>query len=187
MPAKTRDRSATRSRTRRAILDAAVDVLGRKSSASMAEIAEAAAAARSTIHRYFPERADLLAALEAYAEEVLAQAALHARPEEGTGAEALLRLCQHYFEHADLVMVAYGHLSAAEELTGMDEMDGNLEAIVRRGHADGTIDSGLAPLWVQQLFWSMLYAAWLMAKANQASRHEALSIFLSAFSKILAP
>lgn len=183
----SRDRSATTARTRRAILDAAVEVLGRRQAASVAEVAEAAGMARSTVHRYFPERADLMAALERYAEEALREAAERARPGEGTGAEALLRICQHYFERADLVMVAYGNLSAVDELEGLGETDGHLEAIVRRGHGDGSIDPGLSGIWVEQLLWSMLYAAWLMAVAGKMSRHEALSGFLEVFGRVLAP
>ena len=55
--------SATKVRTRRAILDAAVGALARDASASLAEVASAAGVGRTTVHRYFPERADLLRAL----------------------------------------------------------------------------------------------------------------------------
>lgn len=63
-----RDRSRAKERTRRAILDAAAAVLARNPAASIGEIAEAAETVRSTVHRHFPERADLISALQAYAD-----------------------------------------------------------------------------------------------------------------------
>ena len=79
MPDEASERSPTATRTRSAILDAAVRLLARKRSSSMGEIAEAAGIARSTVHRHFPERADLLAALEAYAANELEIATANAR------------------------------------------------------------------------------------------------------------
>ena len=45
-----------RTRTRRAILEAAMVVLAENGTASLADIASAAEVGRSTLHRYFPER-----------------------------------------------------------------------------------------------------------------------------------
>ena len=55
--------SATRTRTRQAILAAAVTVFARDPSAALGEVAAAAGVGRTTLHRYFAERSDLLAAL----------------------------------------------------------------------------------------------------------------------------
>lgn len=178
--------SRTSARTRQAILDAAAGVLARNPAASMSEIGDVARTARSTVHRHFPERADLLAALQAHAETVLADAATRARLNEGPAAEALLRLCTQYFESGDVLMGAYGGLGQAEELDSMEAMDGDLLTLVTRGHEDGSIDPALTPVWIQQTLWSLLYAAWLMAAAGQSSRHEALSLFLMSFRKMLA-
>lgn len=186
MTAIQRDRSRARARTRRAIVDAAISVLGRDPVASMADIAEAAGTVRSTVHRHFPERADLLAALRAHAEEQLAQAAGRTRPEKGPAAEALLRLCEEYFALGDLVMLAYAGVTQADELDSMGEMDQTVLHLVERGHVDGSIDPSLPPVWVQQTLWSTLYAAWLIARAGKATRHEALTLCLRTFARMLS-
>lgn len=181
-----RDRSRANARTRKAILDAAAPVLAKNPAASIGEIAETAQMARSTVHRHFPERADLMAALEDRVQAGLADAALRARLQEGTAAEALLRLCQHYFEDADFLMAAYGHYTQADEVKGMAAMDPALIGIVERGHADASIDAALPPAWVEHTLWSLLYTAWLMAAGGRAPKHEALTLFLRSFERILA-
>ena len=55
--------TGARGRTRKAILDAAIGVLATDPAASLGQIADAADVGRTTLHRYFPERADLLTAL----------------------------------------------------------------------------------------------------------------------------
>lgn len=182
-----RDRSRTIARTRKAILDAAATLLARNPAVTLGEIADTAETVRSTVHRHFPERADLIAALGAYAEEQLAEAAIKARPGEGPAGAALLRLCQEYFERGDLLMAAYANFTRAQEVESMNAMDANLLRLVERGHADGSIDPALPAVWVEQTLWSMLYAAWLMATAGQASRHEALTLFLRSFARVFAP
>lgn len=182
-----RDRSRAKERTRKAILDAAAALLARNPAATMGEIAEAAKTVRSTVHRHFAERADLIAALRAYAEEQLSEAAARARPHEGNGAEVLLRLCQEYFERSDLLMGAYGGLTQAEEIESMASTDTDLHRLVERGHSDGSIDRSLSGVWVEQTLWSLLYAAWLLATAGTTIRHEALTLFLQSFAKLLSP
>ena len=54
-----------RARTRQAILSAAIEVLGQNPSAALSDIAAAADVGRTTLHRYFPERSDLLRAVAA--------------------------------------------------------------------------------------------------------------------------
>ena len=64
MPSKQTDvRRADAMRNRERILDAAERLLERSPSATLADIAAAAGVARSTLHRRFASRGDLLAAL----------------------------------------------------------------------------------------------------------------------------
>ena len=151
----------------------------------MADIAEAAETVRSTVHRYFPERTDLIVALRAYADEQMAEAGARARLEEGSAGMALLRLCAEYFESADLVWAAYGNLAHAQEIESAGAVDTLLRRLIERGHTDGSIDPALPPAWIEQALWSLLYTAWLMAAAGQTSKHEALTLFLESFGKLL--
>ncbi|WP_191090022.1 TetR/AcrR family transcriptional regulator [Nesterenkonia ebinurensis] len=182
-----RDRSRSMARTRQAILDAAVETLRRDPAASMAAIAETAGTARSTLHRYFPERSNLIAALQELADEQVTRATERARPNEGTGNEALMRVCQEYFELDELIAVAYADFTQGDDLETLDDMDADLLALVERGHADGTIDPTLSPEWLHILLWHLLDAAWSMTATRRATKHEALTLCLRTLDKLTKP
>ncbi|WP_051065465.1 TetR/AcrR family transcriptional regulator [Nocardiopsis potens] len=184
--APVEEETRTRARTRRAILEAAVTVLAERSAAPLSDVARAAGVARSTLQRYFPERSDLLAALEEHADEVLREATERARPAEGTGAEALVRLAAEYFPLRDAVMLAWGSGEEIDESAWAEEpeeYDRALYALVERGHADGTLDRRIGPLWAQQLLWGHLYSGWAYCHQSSVSRHEALNLCLYSLVK----
>ena len=97
--------STTRARTRRAIIDAAVATLSADHAASLADVAEAAGVGRTTVHRYFPERSDLLAAIGTDVRERIEAATARARLGEGPAPAALDRLCLEFFELGDRLML----------------------------------------------------------------------------------
>lgn len=179
--------SGTRARTRRAILDAAVAVLGRNTGASMAEIASAAGVGRTTVHRYFPERSDLIAAIGADTLEKVNAAAARARLAEGPALTAMDRLAQELFELGDIFMLAFTEpqLLSAPEWEQESAQDREFYRLVERGQAEGAIDQRLTPAWVQQVLWALLFAAWEHVKEG-TPRHEALSLCLLTLRKAVA-
>ncbi|GAB3451259.1 TetR/AcrR family transcriptional regulator [Actinophytocola sediminis] len=181
--------SGARLRTRRAILDAAVIALAANSAATLADIAVAANVGRTTVHRYFPERSDLLRAIGVDFLDKIDVATESARLDDGAAPDALSRLCQEYFEFGDLFTLFFG---MPELATGplWDEETASDRAVIRlieRGHAEGTIDREMAPTWVQQLVWSLLFTAWAHVRDNGAPKHQALSLCLRTLTKTLAP
>src|SRR3984885_13608793 len=79
------------------ILDKAADILAeRREAASLAEIAEAAGVARSTLYRYFPSRDALLQALAATAGGEIQARIAEARLDEVPVAEALARVTRGF-------------------------------------------------------------------------------------------
>src|SRR4051794_16823459 len=84
--------SGARARTRTAILDAAVEVLTEDRQASLADVAVAAQVGRTTVHRYFPERADLIRAVVFHVVERSQQAIQRAEPHSGPVHNALRRV-----------------------------------------------------------------------------------------------
>ena len=85
MPAWT-DNGATsgpRGRTRRAIIDAAISVLAANPAAPLGDIAEAAGVGRSTLHRHFSERGDLMRAVALHVHEVSTAAITAGRSPNG--------------------------------------------------------------------------------------------------------
>jgi AcrR family transcriptional regulator len=180
--------SGPRARTRRAILDAAVRVLSERSTASLAEVAAAAGVGRTTMHRYFPERADLIAGIGADLLEQIAAATARARTEDGPAMAAMERLCQAYFALGEGLLLAMNepHLFTDPAWEKESESDRALLRLVGRGHAEGTMDPGFSPEWVQSILWSLLYSAWMHAKGKDVPEHDALALCLQTLRKVLA-
>ncbi len=177
--------SATRTRTRRAILDAAVGVLARDTSATLGEVASAAGVGRTTVHRYFPERADLLRALIDYANERVGEATDRAELSHGSAPEALARLCREYFELGDVLTVMFtgvAHVEASPE----QPHDRELVALIHRGREEGTLDPGLSEVWMLSMLWALLYTAWSLMREQSVPRHEALDQCLRCLHKAVA-
>src|SRR5215470_19473489 len=94
-------REGQRRRTRKAIIDAAADLLNRGESPSMAEIAEAADVSRRTVYLYFPTLEHLLAdaALEASRDAV--EPSFEDVPDADGRVEALVRAMQQNFAETE--------------------------------------------------------------------------------------
>ncbi|GLW35083.1 TetR/AcrR family transcriptional regulator [Actinoplanes regularis] len=172
--------SGSRARTRQSIVDAAIEVLARNPAAPLGEVAAAANVGRTTLHRYFAERADLTAALRAEAVARLCQATERARIADGTGATAIRRLCQEYFDLGDVLSLIFNQqlLLTDADWQQAAEGDAAFGEMVERGHRDGTIDPELPATWIQSLIWSQLYAGWSYTGDQCVSRHEALRLIL---------
>ncbi|MFE9245421.1 TetR/AcrR family transcriptional regulator [Nocardiopsis sp. NPDC006938] len=186
--APSEEETRTRARTRRAILDAAVDVLGENRSAPLSQVATRAGVARSTLQRYFPERADLVAALGDYTDELANEATERARTTEGTAIEAFSRLVSEYFALRQVAMLSFtaeeGVREQGEEECGPSDLA--LYGIIERGHQDGTIDPRITPLWAQQLMWSALYAGWVHVTTARVPALEAHNLCLMSLVKAIS-
>ncbi len=169
-----------RARTRQAILDAAIDVLSQNPAATLAEIAEAAEVGRTTLHRYFPERSDLLKAVYAEGVARLDRAMAEARTEEGTGAAALLRLVGEYFELGAMLSLIFNDPQLIGDAVWTEEgaCDPRFISLVKRGYEDGTIDPELPVEWLQSVIWTQLYAAWHYMSDRGTSRHAMLKLLI---------
>jgi AcrR family transcriptional regulator len=177
--------SATRSRTRRAILDAAVAVLAQNPSASLGDVAAAAGVGRTTLHRYFAERTDLMTALAEHVLELVCAATERAALDSGPAPEALGRLCREYFELGDALTMMF-NVFTAETWDEEVEHDRALFELVQRGHAEGSIDLALPPEWIQYTLWALLYTSSSLVQEGSAPRHEALELCLRTLAKVVA-
>ncbi|MEU2972590.1 TetR/AcrR family transcriptional regulator [Nocardiopsis alba] len=182
------DETRTRARTRHAILDAAVEVLAKNRSAPLSQVAAEAGVARSTLQRYFAERADLVAALGDYAEELINEATERARVDEGTALEAFSRLASEYFALRKVALLAFEGESenSAQEEQDCGPGDLALYELVERGHEDGSIDPRITPLWAQQLLWSMLYSGWTYSSIARVPVFESHNMCVMSLVKALA-
>lgn len=177
-----------RTRTRNAILRAAITVLSQNPAASLGEIADAAEVARSTLHRYFPERSALTDAMNTYAAEEIGAATRRARLDQGSAADALIRLCHEYFDHWDTITWIY--MESMQECADGDafdeRMDPDMTTLIERGHRDGSIDPSIPNAWLQQLLWALLYSAWEYIRQGR-SKHEALTLTLDSLRRLTTP
>lgn len=155
--------SGTPEATRETVLRAAATLLATDSGASLAEIAAAAGVGRTTVHRVFPTRADLLSALALRAVELLSSAITDARPEEGTAPEALERVIEAVLPHADELRF----LDAGPEVWDLPQLQDawwsitvSLDALVERGQREGTLRPDVPAEVVVEAFTGMLWGVW---------------------------
>lgn len=189
MTVDTETTSAIRNRTRRAILDAAIQLLGENPAASLGEVADAAGVGRTTLHRYFPSRTDLLTELVVDINEQIYQATLRARPDDGLAADAIERLIEEYFDLADLMtfMINVPEFHQSKIDCSETKPDQILLDLVRRGHEDGSIDPELSPEWIaMELIWTTIFGMWDYVRSGRGTRAEARKMALRTITKAIA-
>jgi TetR/AcrR family transcriptional regulator, repressor for lfrA len=181
--------TASRARTRQAIIDAAIAVLGKNLSASLSEVATAADVGRTTLHRYYPERSDLLHAVQSECVVRLKRATELARLDEGAGADALRRLCEEFFDLGDVLSLVFSDPGCLEGVDWGEQGTSQacFEAMVERGHRDGSIDPELPASWLESVLWSQLYAAWSYVAEAGESRHRVLRMMVRTLTGAVTP
>ncbi|MDP2712049.1 MAG: TetR/AcrR family transcriptional regulator [Solirubrobacteraceae bacterium] len=181
--------TAARARTRRAIVAAAIEVLAGDGGASLSEVAAAAQVSRTTVHRYFAERSDLIAAV---ADEAIAQVTAATRRaclDRGPAPKALARLCREYFELGSVLTILFnGVVDITEQDWARCETDSDRElaATVARGREEGSIAPDLTDAWIVQLVWTLLYTAWTYVREQDVPRQEGLELCLRSLRKAVA-
>ncbi|MET1005855.1 MAG: TetR/AcrR family transcriptional regulator [Propionibacteriaceae bacterium] len=167
-------------RTRRDIVQAAIECWSADSSASLGEVAQTAGVGRTTVNRYFSDRAQLIAAVDDECRQRFTAAVQRARPGEGTGMAALQRLCAEIVDLGEVLGLIFADNALVDPDTWQDDDpdDEPFGMLAARGQSDGSIASDLPPEWVGTVVWTTLFAAWLTIKSSSHTRHEA-SLLLS--------
>lgn len=169
--------SPVRSRTRAAIVQTAITVWSRDFSASLTEIAEAAEVARSTLHRYFPDRPSLLAQAHSAAVERIEDAYSVAASGQTRAIDELTASIRASVAAGDAVVFLYADPARFAELPhwGSDEEEGQAEvlALISRAQADGDLAPDLDPPWILTVLYSLLYAGAEAVAQGQLAPHAA--------------
>jgi AcrR family transcriptional regulator len=159
-------------RTRRAILSAAASVLARDRTATLADIAEAADVGRSTLHRYFADRDELVRAAIDDSFQVLTQSVTGAAIHEGPAMDALRRLVAALVDTGDRLLFLFGDTRTLEGVDlGTAQSEDHLADLVRRGQQEGVFDPEITPYWFEQVLHALVYTACLAASEGKMPRH----------------
>ncbi|MGV9308980.1 MULTISPECIES: TetR/AcrR family transcriptional regulator [unclassified Nonomuraea] len=170
----SRTESGTRSRTRRAILAAAAATLARDRKATLADIAEAAQVGRSTLHRYFADRNELMAAAIVDSFGAVEDSVRAAAIDQGPALEAMRRLIAAMVESGDRLAFLFGDPHVLEEFTDRFEPDMSVPTtldLIKRGQEEGVFDPAASPEWIQRVVWALTYTGWEAAEKGELPRH----------------
>ncbi|MGK2880302.1 MAG: TetR/AcrR family transcriptional regulator [Mycobacterium sp.] len=150
--------SGPRGRTRTAILDAAMTVLATEPTASLAEVAAAADVGRSTLHRYFPERSDLVRALAMHVHALSNAAIERAELDCGLPVDALRRVIEGQLDLGRIVNYVYSDPTIAADPELRVHLDGGDEAIVEMLDRLSVAGPDGPKSWPRRVFWALLQA-----------------------------
>ncbi|MDT5362206.1 MAG: TetR/AcrR family transcriptional regulator, repressor for lfrA [Mycobacterium sp.] len=172
-----------RSRTRKAILDAATSVLAQNPAASLGDIATAAEVGRSTLHRYFAERTDLLHALARHVHQLSNAAIEHAEPDCGPPVEALRRVVECQLDLGPIIPFVFNEPSilADPELAAL--LDTGDEVIVDVLNRASTRGSAGPPDWPRLVFWALLEAGYQAIRRNSAPRVQIVDAIMASLTE----
>jgi AcrR family transcriptional regulator len=153
------------------VLRAAADLLTRRATATMAEVARAAGVSRATLNRHFTGRDALVRALEELGIAECEVALDAARPEEGPAVDAVRRVVRE-------VAPCAGQLfEGGQWNAGWTRIDERLAALFVRGQESGEFRIDLSAAWLTEALYGLLAAAsWAVAEGRVARNDFAHSI-----------
>lgn len=165
--------SAKSARTRRDIVEAAIICWAADNSRSLGEVADRAGVGRTTLNRYYSNRAELVAAVDAECRERFTGAVSRARPGEGSGLAALQRICAEITQLGPVLGLIFADNALVDPDTWAGEEDqDDLGSVIVRGQTDGSIAPDLPTDWVAIHTWTSLFAAHLMLQSASTTRYE---------------
>ena len=173
MSVHVRLESGVRNRTRGAILAAAASVLARDRTATLPDIAAAAGVGRSTLHRYFPDRASLVEATIKDSIQVIQQSVAEAALDQGSSLDAMRRAVAAMVAVGDRLMFLFGDPRTLEGYgagDGVAPPDPVID-LIKRGQAEGVFDPGVSPSWIQHVLWVLVYRGCEDADSGEIPRH----------------
>ena len=174
------------SRSRRALLDAAIELLLINPGASLSDIAQHAGVGRATLYRHFESREALIRELALESLQMtdailqpIRDAGLSAKETLERGLIAIMQVADRF--HFLLFLWYFGDEDPELEVIYNRQLE-DVYRLVERGKQEGTIDSTLSSEWIVTLIDSLVYAGWWSVQsgdltAEQAGRHATQSLF----------
>ncbi|MDZ7881676.1 MAG: TetR/AcrR family transcriptional regulator [Mycobacterium sp.] len=172
-----------RGRTRRAIIEAAISVITDNPAATLTDIAEVAGVGRSTLHRHFPERSDLLRAVALQVHAASNAAIEAADPHCGPVHAALRRVVESQLDLGPIVLFVYTEptIQADPDLAAhLDTGDEAIAEILARASAD---KPEYPPGWSRRVFWSLLLSGYEAMKQDRTPRHQIVDAIMNSLTE----
>lgn len=147
--------------------------------ATMAEIATAVGCSRSTLHRRFPNRADLIRAIEAAAVAHVTDVYVQADIEHWFGGTESPEPALSAFVHGLVELgpqLLFLYRSRPESTWSHDEMDAfdaQVLAAMARGQEHGMLTPRLSAAWLMGSLYALIYAAWEQVAAGRVAAQDA--------------
>lgn len=172
-----------RSRTRKAILTAAMTVLAENPVATLADIAAAAEVGRTTVHRYFPERADLIRALARHVHALSNAAIEEADPTHGPAVEALRRVVEGQLDLGPIVPFIYTEPTVTADPDLMAHLDTGDEKIIEVLARVSAGDESTPPGWHRRVFWALVIAGYQAVKEDGIPKHQVVQAIMTSLTE----
>ncbi|TQK29258.1 TetR/AcrR family transcriptional regulator [Arthrobacter sp. SLBN-53] len=175
--------TGARNRTRRAIVEAAIGVMTDNPTAPLSEIADAAGVGRSTLHRYFPERMDLLRAVALQVHAASNAAIEAADPECGPMIPALRRVVESQLDLGPIMQYVYTEplIQSDRELAAfLDTGDEVISEILSRITAEGP---AYPPGWSRRVFWSLLLTGYSAVRDDGIPRQQVVDAIMNSLTQ----
>jgi AcrR family transcriptional regulator len=175
---RPRRRRLDAERSRAAVLQAAIAVLGRQADASIEDIAAAAGVVRQTVYAHFPSRAALLDAVVEYLTAETAHALAHLDLATVPADEALRRWLEVSWGIVErfpalLSPAVADSAPPGDEYQRHQPVTADLVALVRRGLQTGVFDPRLSETWIVAAVIALGHAAGQQVIAGRMNPAEA--------------
>ncbi len=173
-------------RSRRALLDAGIELLIQNPMASLSQIASHAGVGRATLYRHFETREQLIQALAIESLEMTHQAMEPSKQQGLTGKAALEAMFHAIMPLADryhFLLSLWGIAQNEEQVIAIYEQQLlELTTLVEQGKELGELNRNLSTSWIVCSIDSLIYAAWWLMgheglSAEQAATNAIISLF----------
>lgn len=173
-------------RTHEAILTGALDLLAERPHASLEQIARAIGVNRSTVHRHFASRDDLLEALSVRVIAEVDEIHVRCRAQGGPAAEQIARILR---ANALLGKRFRFFLDRWSPILGRPDVyasDASWVELLRRAQADGVFRSDCSIAWMRRVTAAVMRAAYEAIDEEELPLEEAADLTVTTIMAALA-
>ncbi len=168
-------------RTRRAILDAAARVLGQRSEAGMADIAEEAGVGRATLYRHFPTRESLIQGVQDAGSAELVAAFASAGLDELPADRAIARITGIFLRTGAKYAAVISRDDEHREHAARDRAIEPIRTVIARGIRDGELRTDLPDGALFEMYSALVARAQLLTITDRLTPEQAADAVVAVF------